>query len=141
MLQIYTSRHENRSRPRQMQSNDCFPSTTVDPRTSSRKTCKGRNDLRFGNEKEERRVLASTKVKKPAVIRKRKIMSWDIESRIIHGPLALRRASRQTLSCLVRSISDMFTREQSLTTYLHLFNSRLELAGDFCGSLPIFRGF
>jgi hypothetical protein len=68
-------------------------------------------------------------------------MSWDIESRIIHGPLALRRASRQTLSCLVRSISDMFTREQSLTTYLHLFNSRLELAGDFCGSLPIFRGF
>lgn len=128
------------SRPRQMQPNDCFPSSTVDPRTSGRKKCKGRNDLRSEKEKIERRILASTKVKKLAVIRRR-IMSWDIDQASLMEPLALRRASRQTLSCLVRSVRDMSTSEQRVWMYLHLFNSGLELAGDFCGSLPIFRGF
>lgn len=77
------------SRPRQMQPNDCFPSSTVDPRTSGRKKCKGRNDLRNEKEKIERRILASTKVKKLAVIRKKENHVMGYRSSITHGAVSV----------------------------------------------------
>lgn len=47
-------------------------------------------ELEKRKKKEERRVLASTEVKEPAVIRKKqRIMSWVMESKIIHEAVSV----------------------------------------------------